>query len=177
MHRETDRARLVHDRTLDVLADPPGRIGGKTEATLGVELFQCVNQAEITLLDKIQQRDAPIQIVLGNIDHKAQVALDHGLSGLEIALTDTPCQRGLLIRSQQRIGPDLVQINLRDIAEELVLDDRRLSVGEHFHLEGKVRIMTLDVVRDVRLFHGPPRQRAGRYFIGSTGCPCLRISK
>src|SRR6266566_5140760 len=37
VHRQPDRARLVHDCALDVLPDPPGGVRGKPKTTLGIE--------------------------------------------------------------------------------------------------------------------------------------------
>ena len=42
--------------------------------------------------------------MLGDIDDQAQVALDHDLAGIEVALANPPGQRRLFFRSQQRIG-------------------------------------------------------------------------
>jgi hypothetical protein len=55
VHRQADGARLVHDGPLDVLADPPGGVGGKAEAALGIELFEGVDESQIALLDEVEQ--------------------------------------------------------------------------------------------------------------------------
>jgi hypothetical protein len=119
MHRQADGARLVHDRALDVLADPPGGVGGKAEAAFRVEFLQRVDQAEVALLDQVEQRNAAVQVVLGDVHDQPQVVLDHLLPRLEIARPRGARQLQLLLRRQQRIGADLVQIELGDIVEEI----------------------------------------------------------
>ena len=44
-----------------------------------------VNQAEIAFFDQVEQRNAAIEVVLGDIHHQAQVVLDHFLPRREIA--------------------------------------------------------------------------------------------
>jgi hypothetical protein len=41
---------------------------------------------------------APVEVVLGDIHHQAQVVLDHALAGREIALTHQECKTAFLIR-------------------------------------------------------------------------------
>src|SRR4051794_15352422 len=42
----------------DRLADPPGGVGGELEALAPVELLDRVHQAEVALLDEVEQRQA-----------------------------------------------------------------------------------------------------------------------
>lgn len=53
---QANGARLVHDCPFDALANPPGCVGGKAEATLRLEFFDGVDQAEIAFLDQVGQR-------------------------------------------------------------------------------------------------------------------------
>ncbi len=118
MHRQPDGARLVHDRALDGLADPPGRIGREAEAALGIEFFQRVDQAEIALLDQVEERDAAVEVMLGDIHDQAQVVLDHFLARREIAGAHQTRRRQFVGRRQQRLGADFVQVELGDVLEE-----------------------------------------------------------
>jgi hypothetical protein len=83
---QADRAGLVHDRPLDGLADPPGGVGGEAEAALGVELLHRADQAEVALLDQVEQRQAAVEIAPGDLHHQAQVAHDHALAGGAVPL-------------------------------------------------------------------------------------------
>ena len=86
VHRKPDSARLIHDGAFDVLAYPPRSISGKTKTALGFEFFQRVDQAQIALFDQIQKRHTAVHIVFGDIHHQPQIAFNHALARLEIAL-------------------------------------------------------------------------------------------
>ena len=86
MHRQPDGTRLVHDRTLDALANPPGRVGRKTEASTWIEFLNSMDQAEITFFNQVKQRNAAIEIVLGDIYNQPQVVLNHLLPREELTL-------------------------------------------------------------------------------------------
>ena len=82
---QADRARLVHDRALDRLPDPPRRVGGEAEAALGIELLERMDEAQVAFLDQVGQRDAAMRVMAGDADDEAQVALDHRLPRREVA--------------------------------------------------------------------------------------------
>ena len=119
MHRQTDCPGLVHDAALDTLANPPGGVGRETKTTLGIEFLQRMNQAEIALFDQIEQRNAAIQVVLGNIDHQAEIVLDHFLARRKITGPHAPRRLHLICRCQQRLGANLVQVKLGDIFKQV----------------------------------------------------------
>lgn len=76
--------------------------------------------------------------------------------GVEITHAHTPGDVEFFRRSEQRIGPDLVQVELRDIVEEVVLDHWQRMDREHLHLGWKIRFMTFQFVKMRRLFHAFP---------------------
>jgi hypothetical protein len=86
MHRQSDRPPLLGDRAGDGLADPPCRIGGETVAFGGVELLDRAHQADVALLDEIQQGQTAPDVFLGDRDDQPQVGLDQVLPGLAPAL-------------------------------------------------------------------------------------------
>lgn len=159
MHGETDRARMIHDRALYRLANPPGGIGRETEAALRIELSDRMNEAEIAFLDEVQQRQAAFEVLAGNPDDEAQVALDHALPRTAVAVAGPPAEHALLLGREQRRQADLAQIE-----------------------PGRVRwLATAGAHEDPRR---PPLfifdrgvQRTGRWRSGSTGLPFNRISK
>ena len=77
VHRHADRARVIRDRALHRLADPPGRVGRELEAAPPVELLDRAIQAERPLLDQVEERDAEPSIALRDRDDEPQVRLDH----------------------------------------------------------------------------------------------------
>src|SRR5207344_2133070 len=68
-----DRARVVRDRALHRLANPPGRVGRELVAAAPVELLDRAVQAERALLDQVEERQALVAVVLGDRDDQAQV--------------------------------------------------------------------------------------------------------
>ena len=131
-------SRMVRDwfmmRALDALANPPGGVGRKTEAALGIELLQRVDQAEIALFDQVEQRHAAIQVVLGDVHHQAQVVLDHLLARREIPGAHQARRRQFVCRRQQRLGADLVQVELGDILEQFEFGGDRFGFGKRFRV-------------------------------------------
>ena len=76
VHRDADGAGLVGDRAGDRLADPPRGVGGELEALGVVELVDRPHQAEVALLDEVEELHAPAAVALGDADDEAQVGLD-----------------------------------------------------------------------------------------------------
>ncbi len=77
VHRNTDGARLIGDRTGDGLANPPGGIGGELVAAAIFELVHRLHQADVAFLDQVQELQPAIGVLLGDRNHQAQVGLDH----------------------------------------------------------------------------------------------------
>ena len=59
VHRDADGAGLVGDGPGDGLADPPGGVGGELEALGVVELLHRPDQAQVALLDQVEEQHAP----------------------------------------------------------------------------------------------------------------------
>jgi hypothetical protein len=78
---EADGAAGVGDAAGDGLADPPRGVGGELEALAPVELLDGVHQAEVALLDEVEQRQARRLVLLGDRHHEAQVRLHEGALG------------------------------------------------------------------------------------------------
>ena len=76
VHGQADRAAGVGDATGDRLADPPGGVGRELEALAPVELLHRVHQAQVALLDQVQQRQPGRLVLLGDRHHQAEVGLD-----------------------------------------------------------------------------------------------------
>src|SRR5262245_14802502 len=102
-----NRARVVGDRTLDGLANPPGRVRGELEPAAPVELLDGAVEAERALLDEIQERDAEAAVALGDGDDEPEVRLDHAALRDQIALLDLLRERDLLGGRQQLVAADV----------------------------------------------------------------------
>ena len=124
MRRKPDGPRLIHDGALDRLPDPPRRIGREAEAALGVELVERVDEAEVALLDQVGKREPAVGVMLRDADDEPQVVLDQPLPRREIAAGHRPRERELLRRGQEHVLADLIEVDLRD-----VVDDVRAEAG------------------------------------------------
>ena len=73
VHRDADGAGLVGHRAGDRLPDPPGGIGGELVTLCVVELLDRTDQAEVALLDQVEERHAAAGVALGQRHHQSQV--------------------------------------------------------------------------------------------------------
>ena len=79
MNGNTDRARLVGNRSGDSLTDPPCRVGGELEALCIVELLNRLDKTEVALLDQIEELHSSAEVALGNADNKTEVGFTQAL--------------------------------------------------------------------------------------------------
>ena len=96
---QPDRAAGVGDAAGDRLADPPRGVRGELEALAPVELLDRVHQAEVALLDEVEERQARGLVLLGDRDDEAQVRLHERALGV-VALAGGAAQLALLRRGE-----------------------------------------------------------------------------
>ena len=96
VHRDADRLRLVRDRALAGLTDPPGRVGRELVALAPVELLRCAVEADDALLDQVEERHVVALVALRDRDDQAQVRVDHLLLRCEVAALDALRERDLV---------------------------------------------------------------------------------
>src|SRR5262252_5124563 len=82
VHGDADGARLVGDRARDRLPDPPRGIGRELVAATILEFVDRLHQADVALLDQVEELQAAVGVFLGDGDDEAQVRLHHLLLGL-----------------------------------------------------------------------------------------------
>ena len=70
---QPDGAALVGHAAGDRLTDPPRGVGRELEALGVVELLHRADQAQVALLDQVQQRHAATGVALGQRHHESQV--------------------------------------------------------------------------------------------------------
>ena len=142
------------------LADPPRSIGGEFIALGIIELANGLDQAQIALLNQIEQGQAASNVALGNGHNKAQVRFDHLVVRFLIAFSHLLGKLRFLIRGEKRNFADLLEIHphgvvdahvlgeLRRIDELFLLDQLQIfltgkhivRLGEHFHDVGNVDV-------------------------------------
>ncbi len=134
MDRDADRAGLVGDGAGDGLADPPGCVGRELEAAAVVELLDRPHEAEVALLNQVEQGQPRRRVLLGDGHDEAQVGLDEpplggppGLDLLRVVLELLGRQLALGL-GDRRIGEvpcldGLGELDLVDVREQRVLTD------------------------------------------------------
>src|SRR5437773_1430760 len=75
VHRKPDGPGLVGHRPGDGLPDPPGRVRGELVALGVIELLHATYQAQVALLDQVQEQHPPAGVPPGQRDDQAQVGL------------------------------------------------------------------------------------------------------
>jgi hypothetical protein len=130
VHRDADGPALVGDRARHGLANPPRGVRGELVAAAVVELLDGADEAQRTLLDQVQERQAAAEVALGDRDDQPQVGLDHRLLGGHVAALDALGERHLLLGGQQRDAADRPQVEPQRVQRRLDGEvDLRLLAG------------------------------------------------
>src|ERR671919_244905 len=80
--RQPDRPPPVGDGPGDGLPDPPRGVRGELESPAPVEQLDGAHQAEIAVLDQVEQREALALVLPGHRNHQPEVRQDEPLAGL-----------------------------------------------------------------------------------------------
>ena len=115
VHGDADGATLVGEGAGDGLADPPRGVGRELEALGVVELLDGPHEAEVPLLDEVEEGEAPVAVALGDRDHEPEVGLDERLLGL-LSPPDLRSQPGALLGGTFRA----LRLGSGDLARRLV---------------------------------------------------------
>ena len=111
VHRDADGAGLVGDGPGDGLPDPPGGVGGELVALAVVELLHRADEAQVALLDEVEEAHAVGVVALGDGDDQAQVGLGQLVLGPDVAPLDALGQRHLLLRGEELDPADLLEVH------------------------------------------------------------------
>ena len=79
---------------------------------IAVEPLDGPHQAEVPLLDQVLQAQPLAQVAPRDVDHQAEVGLDHVLAGIRVAGRDPLGQLALLLGREQRRVVDVLEIDL-----------------------------------------------------------------
>ena len=153
MHRDADRSRLVRQRARDRLPDPPGRVGRELEPAPPVELLDRADQAEVALLDQVEQRQAAPRIALRDRHHQPQVRLDQRVLGRHVVLLDALGEAHLVLARDQRHPPDRAQVHPHGVLGPLLRRGDRHAGGDRTAYAVEILLGLLGVRRvEVELF-------------------------
>jgi hypothetical protein len=115
VHGDADRARLIRDGAGDRLPNPPGGVGGELVAAPVLELLDRLHQADVALLDEVEELQAAVGVLLGDRDHEAEVGLDQ--LGLGRSARASPRLSSIAhSAAASRVIP-VVLLDLADLAE------------------------------------------------------------
>ena len=111
MHGDADGTRLIGNGAGDRLTDPPGGVGGELKALGVVELFDRLDQTQITLLNQVKELHTAPHITLGDGNDQTQVGFAQALLGfftIRTAGLDLQRQIDFLLGGQQRHAADFL---------------------------------------------------------------------
>ena len=66
---QTNGFALIGERTFDGLFNPPGGVGAEFATFARVEAFDCFDEADVTLADEVEQLEAKVVVLVGNLDN------------------------------------------------------------------------------------------------------------
>ncbi len=75
VHRYADSTRLIGDGASDALSNPPGRVGGELVTAAPLELIRALHEADIALLNQIEELHAAVRVFFGDGDDEAEICL------------------------------------------------------------------------------------------------------
>ena len=116
VERHADRAALPRERRENRLTNPPHGVRDELHALVGIELPRGGEQPDVPLADQVDEREAAVLVFLGDGDDEAQVALHELLERVLVAGADLPRELDLLRTLEQRVGADLVEVLVEDVA-------------------------------------------------------------
>src|SRR5262249_16936348 len=80
---------LVGDGSSDGLTDPPGGVGGEFVTATVLELVDGFHEADVALLNEVEELEAAVGVLLRDGDNEAKIGLDElafGTLGVHVAL-------------------------------------------------------------------------------------------
>ena len=108
MDGDPDGAGLVGHGAGDRLADPPGGVGRELVALGVVELLDRADQAEVALLDQVQEQHAATGVALGQRDDEPEVGLEQVVLRPPAVLGDPVAGRGASVGVDLLAGVELL---------------------------------------------------------------------
>ncbi len=114
---QPERAALLRKSVQDRLPDPPHGVGDELDVLVGIELLGRVDQADVPLIDEIEEEDVGVAIALRIRDHEAEVGLDQLLQRrlVVLILLDAPPQLPFPLRRQPRDPGNLLQVLIEQV--------------------------------------------------------------
>ncbi len=130
VHRNSNGSTLVGDAARDCLANPPGRVSRKLEATTVFEFLDGLEEPEVSFLDDVAELHASVHVLLGDGDDQAQIGRNHFLLGA--ARGTLPVAEALADSLQLSQRHDVARLNVQESC--LMLMDGRQVPGHRLRV-------------------------------------------
>src|SRR5690606_15280361 len=102
--------------------------GDELHPLVRIELPGGGEQANVPLTDKVDERKAPVLVLLCHRDHEAEVPLHELLEAVLVPGADLPREDELFVPLEEGVGGDLVEVLVEDVALRLARGD---ACGRH----------------------------------------------
>ena len=76
MNGNSNRARLIRDRSRNRLSNPPCRVRREFVTPTPLEFIDGLHQPDVALLDQVQELKSAVVVLFGNRDHEAKIRFD-----------------------------------------------------------------------------------------------------
>src|SRR6266508_2638371 len=147
--RDADGPRLVGDRARDRLTDPPRRVRRELVASLVLELVDRLHEADVPLLDEVEELQAAVRVLLRDRHDEPQVRL-HELGLRPVRLLE-PLDEPLQLHDDP-VDLLLVELDRLEVLHHVGLDDLDLVPQlPALHLRHLLRREGLAELRDLAL--------------------------
>ena len=157
---QTDGFRLVGQRALHALLDPPGGVGAEFPTFVRIEPHDGLDEPDVAFADQVEQGKAKIPVILRDFHHETQVGLDHVIACRLVAPADTAGQGRLLGNGEKRRFANFLEIKLQVAALQgigLGLDRRRLRFVKNGWRSVRRRLCGIGKVRHIECMDCPRR--------------------
>ena len=112
--RQRERATLAGQRVHDGLSNPPHRVGDELDVAGRIEPARRLEQAEVALVDQVEEADTELAVPLRVGDDEAEVGFDEALERLLVVVAlDADGEFVLLGGCQARDLRNLLQVRLQ----------------------------------------------------------------
>ena len=154
VHRHANRLALIRERARHLLLDPPRRIRAESVAAAVVELVDGAHQADVPLLDQVEQIEARHVEALRDLHDEAHVRLDEQRLGAVGARAPAAHRGGgarALRGDRDAVDHATMEAELREVAREALARRDLVAV---LHLRGaraRAPEHAADLLRGLRL--------------------------
>ena len=115
LRREPERTALFRQRVQNRLADPPDGVGDEFDVLFGIVLLGRMHQADVALIDQIEEQHVLISISLRVVNDESQVRLDQLLDRTLVVLLRATAELFFTLRSEFGDTRDFLQILIQEI--------------------------------------------------------------